>query len=218
MEAKPADTFIEEFEPLCKWQRKEDQDILEVHLKEFKKEQLRVQISNLGILKISGERPLGGSKKSRFYKEVPIPKDFDSNAIRAKFVNGCLCIAMPKKIPIPDKNEKTEPPHEDQTKKQPQNESDQNSSEQETSTHEDQTQKQPQNGSDQNSSKQETSAGAKSVETTPAVSGSQPRKSAVCPRLRTFGKVVVTLAALAALIAYVVYMYRSMVPQDDEEL
>lgn len=32
-------------------------------------------------------------------------------------------------------------------------------------------------------------------------------------RLRTFGKVVVTLAALAALIAFVVYMYRSMVPE-----
>ncbi|CAA3009854.1 inactive RESTRICTED TEV MOVEMENT 2-like [Olea europaea subsp. europaea] len=187
MEARPADTFIEEFEPFCKWERKDDRDVLEIHLREFKKEQLKVQISNLRILKISGERPLDGSKKSRFYKEVQVPKDFDSTAIRAKFVNGYLYIVMPKKTSLSEKREEAESLHEDQTKEQ------------------------PQNGSGQKSRKQETSAPVESAETTPAVS-----ERAVWPTLLTLGEVVVSLAALVGLIAYVVYMYRFMVPQGDE--
>ncbi|CAI9766635.1 unnamed protein product [Fraxinus pennsylvanica] len=175
MEAK---TLIEEFDPLCKWQRKEDRDILEIHLQEFKKEQLKAQISNSRILKISGEHPLDALRKSRFYKEVPIPRNIDENAISAKFVNGCLYIAMPKKLLISEKNEAAE------------------------STHEDQTKKQIQNGID--SSKLETFEDAKSAEDTPEVSEF---------RLQTLGEVVVTLATLAALIAYVVYMQRSMVPE-----
>ncbi|KAL2553896.1 hypothetical protein Fot_07704 [Forsythia ovata] len=189
MEAKPTPTLVvEEFEPFCKWQRKEDRDILEIHIQEFKKEQLKVQISNLGFLKISGERPLDDSRKCRFYKEVPIPKNCDSNGIRAKFLNGCLYIVMPKTFTTSEKTEAAE------------------------STREDQAKKQPQNGSDKDldsNGKQETSADAKPAENTPTVSEFQPQKRAV-RRLRTFGKVVVTLAALAALIAYIVYMYRSM--------
>ncbi|KAI3447355.1 hypothetical protein Pfo_004020 [Paulownia fortunei] len=109
-EANQAETAYEEFEPLCKWHRNEDRDILEVHLQEFKKEQLKVQISNHGILKISGERPLGASTTStKFYKEVPVPSyKYDAQAIHAKFVNGCLCITMPKrKTLVPEIDEKT---------------------------------------------------------------------------------------------------------------
>ncbi|CAA3005502.1 inactive protein RESTRICTED TEV MOVEMENT 2-like [Olea europaea var. sylvestris] len=141
MEAKPVNTLFEEFEPLSKWKHKEDRDILEIHVPEFKKEQLKVRINRLKLLKISGELPLDAQRKSRFYKEVPIPKNIDATAINAKFCYGWLYIAMPKKLPI----------SEDQK--------------------------------------------------TPEF------------RLRTFGKVVVTLATLAALIAFVVYMYRSVVPE-----
>ncbi|KAL3830157.1 hypothetical protein ACJIZ3_018959 [Penstemon smallii] len=87
----------EEFEPFCKWQRKEDRDILELHLQEFKKEHLKVQISNHGILKVSGERPLDSSRKSKFYKELQISSKYDASAIHAKFIHGWLYITMPKR-------------------------------------------------------------------------------------------------------------------------
>ncbi|KAL8505273.1 hypothetical protein ACS0TY_016490 [Phlomoides rotata] len=106
-EVKPAIVY-EEFEPFCKWQRNEDHDILEIHLQEFKKEELKVQISNQGILKISGERKLDESKCTKFYKEVPIPiNKYDANAIHAKFVNSSLIITIPKlKIPTLQTKEK----------------------------------------------------------------------------------------------------------------
>ncbi|GFP89886.1 hypothetical protein PHJA_001132400 [Phtheirospermum japonicum] len=87
----------EEFEPFCKWQRKEDRDILEINLPDFKKDQLRVQISNQGILKVSGERGIeNSSRKSKFHKEIIVPSNtHDTQAIQAKFVAGWLYITMP---------------------------------------------------------------------------------------------------------------------------
>ncbi|KAL0337107.1 UNVERIFIED_CONTAM: hypothetical protein Scaly_1985800 [Sesamum calycinum] len=110
----------EEFEPFCRWQRKEDHDILEIHLQEFKREQLKVQISNYGILKISGERTTSdASRKTRFYKEVPVPSTkYDTPAIRAKFVSGCLYITLPKwKNSAPDIGENTTPKMEQTPKR-----------------------------------------------------------------------------------------------------
>ncbi|XP_076949947.1 inactive protein RESTRICTED TEV MOVEMENT 2-like [Bidens hawaiensis] len=88
----------DEFEPMCTWQREDGQDILVIHLPEFKKEQLRIQISNSGILKITGENALEGRKKSRFVKEVKVTKDYDSSNIHAKFSQGRLRITLPKKV------------------------------------------------------------------------------------------------------------------------
>ncbi|PIN02480.1 hypothetical protein CDL12_25003 [Handroanthus impetiginosus] len=88
---------MRKFEPSCKWKRNEDRDIIEIHLKEFKKDQLKVQISNCGILKIFGERQSNASTKSKFYKEIQVPSNiYDTQAIQAKFINGCLYITMPK--------------------------------------------------------------------------------------------------------------------------
>lgn len=65
-----------------------------------------MQISNLRVLKISGERPLSASKRSRFYKEVKVAKECNTNEIRAKFVNGLLYVVMPKIIAaVPGKEE-----------------------------------------------------------------------------------------------------------------
>ncbi|XP_051114317.1 uncharacterized protein LOC127239961 [Andrographis paniculata] len=93
----------EEFEPFCKWNRGEDRDILEIHLQDFKKDHLRVQFSNQGILKISGEREIDASKKSRFYKEIPVSTStYDTSAIQAKFVAGWLQITLPKRVHAPE--------------------------------------------------------------------------------------------------------------------
>ncbi|PIN13488.1 hypothetical protein CDL12_13890 [Handroanthus impetiginosus] len=96
--ADPQRPANEEFEPFCKWDRNVDRDIIEIHLKEFKKDQLKVQLSNRRVLKIFGERPLDASTKSIFYKEVSVPVNtYDTPAIHAKFTNGCLYITMPKR-------------------------------------------------------------------------------------------------------------------------
>ncbi|XP_059646492.1 inactive protein RESTRICTED TEV MOVEMENT 2-like isoform X2 [Cornus florida] len=76
----------DDFEPFCTWRREE----------EFKRDELKVQISNHGFLKISGERPTGAMKRSRFYREFKIPTDCNSNEIHAKFMGGILYISMPK--------------------------------------------------------------------------------------------------------------------------
>ncbi|KAK4432654.1 hypothetical protein Salat_1027600 [Sesamum alatum] len=122
MEGKANDAAAyEEFEPFCKWQRKEDHDLLEIHLQEFKREQLKVQISNYGILKISGERTTSSdaSKKTRFYKEAAVPSSkYDTPAIRARFVNGCLYITLPKwKSSAPDVNANMTPKREETPKR-----------------------------------------------------------------------------------------------------
>ncbi|KAK2367448.1 inactive protein RESTRICTED TEV MOVEMENT [Trifolium repens] len=90
--------LYEDFEPYCKWLTKEGQKILEIDLKGFKKEQLKVQTNNKGILKIYGEKSLGASSKkwSRFRKEIRISKDCDVNRIQAKFSQGILSIVIPK--------------------------------------------------------------------------------------------------------------------------
>ncbi|KAK1384697.1 hypothetical protein POM88_022432 [Heracleum sosnowskyi] len=119
MDSKLAATY-EEFEPLCKWQREEGSDTLVLHLQEFKKEQLKVQISNQRVLKISGERPLNASKRSRFYKEVKVGKESNANEIRAKFLNGLLYVIIPKIVAAVAGNEEAPLAQEQvQSNKQP---------------------------------------------------------------------------------------------------
>ncbi|GMY24656.1 inactive protein RESTRICTED TEV MOVEMENT 2-like [Fagus crenata] len=92
--------IYEDFEPYCKWRVEEERDTLELQLQDFKKEQLKVQINNLGVLRISGERATSDEIKwSRFNKEIKVAKNCETSAIQAKFGNGTLTITMPKKIP-----------------------------------------------------------------------------------------------------------------------
>ncbi|KAI3826248.1 hypothetical protein L1987_00293 [Smallanthus sonchifolius] len=98
----------DDIEHLCTWQREDGQDVLVIQLPEFKKEQLRIHISNTGLLKISGEKVVEG-KKRRFLKEVKVTKDYDSNNIHAKFSQGCLRVTLPKKIVALPSMSKTQP-------------------------------------------------------------------------------------------------------------
>ncbi|XP_073060159.1 uncharacterized protein [Primulina eburnea] len=163
---------IHEFEPFCKWQRKEDRDILEVHLQDFKKEQLKVQISHQGTLKISGERSISPSGKSKFYKEITISNIYDSSTISAKFVNGWLCVTMLKR-------ERVVPEKDDQKAL--------------LSNH----------IRDANAKIEDKFRGRKR-----AATGLK------------FGKTAVTVAAMgvavATLVAYVIYMYKSTVVEVDD--
>ncbi|CAL0322309.1 unnamed protein product [Lupinus luteus] len=92
--------LYEDFEPFCKWITQEEQDTLEIDLKGFKKEQLKVQTNNKGFLTVHGEKPLDGasSKWNRFHKEIKLSKDIRSNEISAMFSHGILSVIMPKMV------------------------------------------------------------------------------------------------------------------------
>ncbi|XP_043717959.1 inactive protein RESTRICTED TEV MOVEMENT 2-like [Telopea speciosissima] len=91
----------EEFQPSLDWKREEGHDTLVIPLPGFKKDQINLQISYLGNLKISGERPLEENRWSRFHKDFLIPKDCNADGIHAKFVGEVLSVTMPKKSTQP---------------------------------------------------------------------------------------------------------------------
>ncbi|KAI5566870.1 hypothetical protein POPTR_013G054800v4 [Populus trichocarpa] len=98
METKNEETFrlyYDDFEPFCQW-KKDEHEILEIHLRGFKKQHLRVQVEEPGVVKITGERPIDGTLRSRFRKQIKIPKNCKTDEIRAKLSGGILQIILPK--------------------------------------------------------------------------------------------------------------------------
>ncbi|KAJ9693748.1 hypothetical protein PVL29_009619 [Vitis rotundifolia] len=86
-----------EFEPFCEWERKEDKDTLLVQLPPgFKKDHLKVLVSNQGLVRFSGECPADGNTWHRFQREIRVPRNCYMNGIQAKFLRGNLHIIMPK--------------------------------------------------------------------------------------------------------------------------
>nr|XP_016442200.1 PREDICTED: uncharacterized protein LOC107767646 [Nicotiana tabacum] len=74
----------------------------------FKKEQVKVQLCKLGILKISGQRPV--YKWQRFQKDILVSENCDKSNISARFVNGnILCVKYPKLITSEGKKDKKLP-------------------------------------------------------------------------------------------------------------
>ncbi|KAL5837432.1 hypothetical protein ACOSQ3_014601 [Xanthoceras sorbifolium] len=90
----------EEIEPFCKWRKDEANEVLEIHLQGFKKEHLRVQLNNVGILVITGERPVDQTKAVKFRKEIKVSDDCMRTEIRAKLTGGVLYITMPKRTTL----------------------------------------------------------------------------------------------------------------------
>ncbi|XP_061946721.1 inactive protein RESTRICTED TEV MOVEMENT 2-like [Populus nigra] len=98
METKNEETFklyYNDFEPFCQW-KKDEHEILEIHLRGFKKQHLRVQVEEPGVVKITGERPIDGTLRSRFRKQIKIPKTCKTDEIRAKLSGDILQIIVPK--------------------------------------------------------------------------------------------------------------------------
>ncbi|KAL6183363.1 hypothetical protein ACLB2K_044774 [Fragaria x ananassa] len=104
----------EDFEPFCKWHNRDN--VVEVHLQGFRKEQLSVRTTHTGMLTIHGERPLDQTKStwSRFHKELKLPNNCDTNRVAAKFAAGVLTITMPPKVVA----QPPQSPHEDDQKQQ----------------------------------------------------------------------------------------------------
>ncbi|KAG8478866.1 hypothetical protein CXB51_028715 [Gossypium anomalum] len=110
----------QDLEPDCQYKEGEAQYTIEFHVKHFRKDQLRVHFGSNNVLTVSGERPLEGSKWTRFRKEFTIPKDCKANEIRARFSSGFLYITIPKKIAYSQQDSLTPmqslPPVEDKGK------------------------------------------------------------------------------------------------------
>ncbi|KAI3924431.1 hypothetical protein MKW98_032632 [Papaver atlanticum] len=85
-----------DFEPSSKLVEKKGSETLLIELTGFTKEQARVQLEPTGNLKVSGERPLGDNKWSRFEKHFQVSSDCNTDEISATFEDGVLFIIMPK--------------------------------------------------------------------------------------------------------------------------
>ncbi|TYK09953.1 inactive protein RESTRICTED TEV MOVEMENT 2-like [Cucumis melo var. makuwa] len=95
---------FEEFEPRFDWVHHPDSHVLVVHLSGFRSNQLKVQVTSTGKLRVSGERKLGNGKWLRFEKEIDIPADADTDKISAKLEEGILYVKQPKKLPTTSSN------------------------------------------------------------------------------------------------------------------
>ncbi|MCE3216773.1 hypothetical protein HAX54_007989 [Datura stramonium] len=105
MDSTPTQVY-EDFVPSTKLVQEEHSDTLHLTLPGFKKEQLRVQLTKTGILKISGETPVGTPNKwLRFQKEFPVAENCDKSKISAKFENGILHVKQPKLVASPVKTD-----------------------------------------------------------------------------------------------------------------
>ncbi|XP_008789674.2 inactive protein RESTRICTED TEV MOVEMENT 2 [Phoenix dactylifera] len=88
-----------DFAPSYKWVREEGTDTLVIDLPEFNKEQVRVELDYSGKLSVSGERPLGDKRWSRFDNVFQVPKE--SNEFQARFENGHLHVKILPKTSEP---------------------------------------------------------------------------------------------------------------------
>nr|GMD12813.1 inactive protein RESTRICTED TEV MOVEMENT 2-like [Ipomoea batatas] len=61
----------EDFDPDYDQVQEPQVDTLLIYLPDFRKEQIRVQLTGTGILKISGQRRLEGNKWKRFFERIP---------------------------------------------------------------------------------------------------------------------------------------------------
>ncbi|XP_057437742.1 inactive protein RESTRICTED TEV MOVEMENT 2-like [Lotus japonicus] len=109
MEAKHAhNRTYEDFDPVFKWRREETRDTIELYLPAFKREQVRIKINHVGLLVISGEHHLSGTRWRRFKKEFEIPKYCNEDAVHGNFMQNILSVVLPKKIPlIPQEDHET---------------------------------------------------------------------------------------------------------------
>ncbi|KAJ6368982.1 hypothetical protein OIU78_001367 [Salix suchowensis] len=125
MESKPmsrvvAGRVVEEFEPSMDWVRDTGADTLQIHLPGFKKEQLKVQVTSMRVLRISGERQLSENRWSTFRKDIPISSNYDTNEINARFDRGILYVKHPKVIvletPVEEKLANDQKPAQEKAK------------------------------------------------------------------------------------------------------
>ncbi|KAJ8552069.1 hypothetical protein K7X08_028512 [Anisodus acutangulus] len=105
-----ATQVYEDFVPTTELVQEQNSDTLLLDLTGFKKEQVRVQLTKTGTLKISGQRPVVGQNKAlRFQKDFPVSENCDKTKISAKLENGILYVKQPKLITSSEKKDQAMP-------------------------------------------------------------------------------------------------------------
>ncbi|KAJ6858431.1 hypothetical protein NC652_040880 [Populus alba x Populus x berolinensis] len=66
---------------------------------DFKMEHMSVQIQEPGVVTITGESPLDDTRRSRFRKQIRIPKDSKTDEIQANLYGDVLHVVVPRKTP-----------------------------------------------------------------------------------------------------------------------
>ncbi|CAL5190358.1 unnamed protein product [Lathyrus oleraceus] len=106
-----------DLQPYFDWTEDEASSTLVLMLPGFTKEQLRVQVTSNGVLRINCERQGIENIWHRFGKEFPIPPYCDTKNVDAKFEGGVLSVKFPKLITPENKPQQqetmTNPPQEE---------------------------------------------------------------------------------------------------------
>ncbi|KAL3349346.1 hypothetical protein AABB24_022466, partial [Solanum stoloniferum] len=102
----------EDFRPVYERHQDEEAEKLIVYLPGFMKESIRVSTEGKNIVRVRGERFVGGNTWHRFQEDFQAPDDCNMRGIHAKFENGILIITMPWKMPkqLLDEHTKQSPP------------------------------------------------------------------------------------------------------------
>ncbi|KAJ1386410.1 HSP20-like chaperone [Sesbania bispinosa] len=93
-----ANRVYQDFEPFFEWTEDEGSATLVVMLPGFIKDQLRVQVTSTGVLRINGERQVIENIWRRFAKEFSIPSYCDTNEekVETKGVSETTEVKTPK--------------------------------------------------------------------------------------------------------------------------
>ncbi|KAL2337351.1 hypothetical protein Fmac_011797 [Flemingia macrophylla] len=86
------------FVPKSEMKEKEQAYFLRIYLPGFVKEQIKINFERSSrVVKVVGERPLGGNRISNFEQKYPVPENCEEEKLQGKYELGTLVITMPKK-------------------------------------------------------------------------------------------------------------------------
>ncbi|KAL5148103.1 Protein RESTRICTED TEV MOVEMENT 2 [Glycine soja] len=88
----------ETFEPKSEMKEKEEAYFLHIYLPGFVKEKIKINfVGSSRVVRVAGERPLGGNRISNFEQAYPVPENCEVGKLQGKYELGTLIITMPKK-------------------------------------------------------------------------------------------------------------------------
>ncbi|KAK7276562.1 hypothetical protein RIF29_17705 [Crotalaria pallida] len=154
MDTKPqtvADRVYEDFVPYYEWAR--DEGSIIVLLPGYRRDQLKVQVTSKRALKLMGEREITQNRWGRFDIEFPIPSDYDTDNVTAKFEGGKLHVKFAKLV---KPKETTNPIEEAQSPNEPSQKVDQQNATNELTDQKEAPQKEKEQSYEKEKSKTET--------------------------------------------------------------
>ncbi|KAJ6977356.1 inactive protein RESTRICTED TEV MOVEMENT 2-like [Populus alba x Populus x berolinensis] len=88
--------LVEEYVPSSAWTEDPNSHCLLVHLPDFRKEEVKLQVDDPGKLTVSGERLVNNSKCIYFEQTFKLPQNSDTDNITGKLDGEILYVTVPK--------------------------------------------------------------------------------------------------------------------------